>query len=235
VRALSGTRRACSTAKPERPRSMRASRSSLQLAAVVVLAACFALPSEPAVAQGALRANRVRPAAEAAAPSERSVAAARSVLHRLVGRWHFAIWFAGNFDGAPDATGTRDVEALYDELRVQWTEQHDDSSRSQGIIGFDSHSGRFFSSAVYSDGAGVELMAGMLDSAEPLIAFTPLAPGDADRSAMQSFTLALVDQDHFTWRPLDRSWRAVFTRDHDSIGGLGPSDGSECEGSTECQ
>lgn len=145
---------------------------------------------------------------------------ARSLLHQLVGRWRFAIWFAGNFDGPPDASGTRTIAALYDDLRLQWTEQLDSSaSQSQGFLGFDPRSGQFYSSAVYSDGAGVEFLSGTLNAAEPLVTFTPVTPppgGTAPQPArrlMESFTLTLIDPDHFTWAPLDRGWRAVFTRE----------------------
>jgi hypothetical protein len=30
---------------------------------------------------------------------------------------------------------------------------------------------------------------------------------------MEAFTLTVIDPDHFTWAPLDRGWRAVFTRE----------------------
>ena len=136
------------------------------------------------------------------------------MLHQLVGRWRFAIWFAGNFDGPPDATGTRVAAALYDDLRLEWTETHDDSSHSQGVLGFDPRVARFYSSAVYSDGSGVQLLTGTPSPAEPLITFTPLTrAATADRALMESFTLTVIDPDHFTWVPLDRGWRAVFTRE----------------------
>ncbi|PYO86479.1 MAG: hypothetical protein DMD66_13510 [Gemmatimonadetes bacterium] len=50
--------------------------------------------------------------------------------------------------------------------------------------------------------------------AEPFVAFNPIAPasGNAARRGIESFTFRLIDQDHFTWSPIDRSWRAVFTR-----------------------
>src|SRR5947208_16105985 len=50
---------------------------------------------------------------------------ARGILHRLVGTWRFEIWFAGNYGDAPDAAGTRMVKALFDDLRLEWTEQLD--------------------------------------------------------------------------------------------------------------
>jgi len=68
---------------------------------------------------------------------------------------------------------------------------------------------------VYSSGSGVELLTGTLDTAEPFVAFRPIAPasGNGTRQGIESFTLRLIDQDHFTWSPIDRSWRAVFTRE----------------------
>jgi len=189
-------------------------RNRLPIVALILAGASVLAPTRAAIAQGALQA-RARGTAPAPAPAaESALQPARTVLHQLVGRWRFAIWFAGNFDGPPDATGTRVVAALYDDLRVQWTETYDDSSRSQGVLGFDSHLGRFYSSAVYSDGSGVQLLTGDPNQAEPLITFTPLTPASKpDRQLMESFTLTVIDPDHFTWVPLDRGWRAVFTRE----------------------
>jgi hypothetical protein len=126
----------------------------------------------------------------------------------LVGAWRFEVWFAGNFSGVPDASGTRLVTTLFDDLRLQWIEELDHSPiQARGIIGFDLKSGRFFSSAVSSAGPAPEFMAGTLDSAEPLVTFRPLAD-----STDQAFAIALLDADHFRSAALDHSWRAVFTR-----------------------
>ena len=187
-------------------------RNRLPIAAIILAGASVLAPTRAASAQGAqqARARDIAPAATAAP----ALQPARSVLHQLVGRWRFAIWFAGNFDGPPDATGTRVVSALYDDLRLEWTETHDDSSHSQGVLGFDPRVARFYSSAVYSDGSGVQLLSGTPSSAEPLITFRPLTPAaQADQPLMESFTLTVIDPDHFTWVPLDRGWRAVFTRE----------------------
>lgn len=191
-------------------------RNRLPIAALIAGASILA-PTQAASAQGAARtrARETVPAPAVSAPAaESALQPARSVLHQLVGRWRFAVWFAGNFDGPPDATGTRVATTLYDDLRLAWTETHDDSSHSQGILGFDPRVGRFYSSAVYSDGPSVQLLTGTPSPAEPLIAFTPLTPpAGADRRLMESFTLTVIDPDHFTWVPLDRGWRAVFTRE----------------------
>jgi hypothetical protein len=194
-------------------------RNRLPIAAILLAGASVFAPTGAASAQGALQ-TRARviapPPAPPPAPAAESAALqpARSVLHQLVGRWRFAIWFAGNFDGPPDATGTRVAGTLYDDLRLEWTETHDDSSHSQGVLGFDPRAGRFYSSAVYSDGSGVQLLSGTPSPAEPLITFTPLTPAaTADRRLTESFTLTVIDPDHFTWVPLDRGWRAVFTRE----------------------
>jgi uncharacterized protein DUF1579 len=188
-------------------------RNRFPIAALIIVGASLFAPARAVVAQGALQA-RARETAPAPA-AESSLQPAHSVLHQLVGRWRFAIWFAGNFDGPPDASGTRVVDTLYNNLRLQWSEQLDHSaSLSQGIIGFDSETGRFYSSAVYSDGAGVELLSGTVSPSDPLVTFSPVTPAaNADRRQMQSFTLTLIDPDHFTWVPLDRGWRAVFTRE----------------------
>jgi len=186
-------------------------RNRLPIAALILAGASVLAPARAAIAQGALqtRAREIAPAPDA----ESALQPARSVLHQLVGRWRFAIRFAGNFDGPPDATGTRVATALYDDLRLEWTETHDDSSHSQGVLGFDPRVGRFYSSAVYSDGSGVQLLTGAPNPAEPLITFTPLPAPPPDRRLMESFTLTVIDPDHFTWVPLDRGWRAVFTRE----------------------
>ena len=186
-------------------------RNRVPITAIILAGASVLAPTQAASAQGALqtRGRETAPAPDA----ESALQPARSVLHQLVGRWRFAIWFAGNFDGPPDATGTRVVAALYDDLRLEWTETHDDSSHSQGVLGFDPSVGRFYSSAVYSDGSGIQLLTGAPSAAAPLITFTPLPAPQADRRLMESFTLTVIDPDHFTWVPLDRGWRAVFTRE----------------------
>jgi hypothetical protein len=127
-----------------------------------------------------------------------------------VGRWRVEVRFAGNFDGAPDASGTRVVQTVFDDLRLQWTEDVDSSEvRSQGTFGFDARTGRFFSTGLYSGGSGTELLTGTLDRAEPLITFNPAAP----EPGAGSFTLRMVDPDHFIWSPLDHGWRALLTRE----------------------
>lgn len=137
------------------------------------------------------------------------------MLHHLVGRWRFEVRFAGNFDGPPDASGTRVVDTLFGNLRLQWTDIHDDSPlRGQGIIGFDPPTGRFYSSAVLSAGSGMEFLTGTVSRIEPVITLRPVASDSlASQQAMASFTWTMVDTDHFVWAPLDRGWRAVFTRD----------------------
>jgi hypothetical protein len=187
-------------------------RNRLPVAALILAGASVLAPARAALAQGALQARA--PETAPALAAEAALQPARSVLHQLVGRWRFATWFAGNFDGPPDASGTRVVEALYDDLRLQWTETHDDSSESKGVLGFDPRNARFYSSAVYSDGTGVELLTGTPSPIEPVITFTPLASATkGDRRLMESCTLTLIDSDHFTWAPQDRGWRAVFTRE----------------------
>jgi hypothetical protein len=198
---------------------MQPNRSTAHIVALVV-ASTSVIATSSLTAQGTLDRSRTSATTPTAPTRQPAVQPARSLLHQLVGRWRFAIWFAGNFDGPPDAAGTRTIEALYDDLRLQWTEQFDSSaSRSQGVLGFDPRSGQFYSSAVHSDGAGVEILSGTLNAAEPLVTFTPVTapPGGAAlqpaRRLMESFTLTLIDRDHFTWAPLDRGWRAVFTRE----------------------
>jgi len=185
---------------------MFVSRKSVRVAvAVSAIAVSTALASQLS-AQGGPQARRPAPAATALP----SLEPARSILRHLVGRWRVEVRFAGNFDGAPDASGTRVVETVFDDLRLQWTEDVDSSQvRSQGTIGFDSRTGRFFSTGVYSDGSGAELLTGTLDRAEPLITFSPAAPAPG----AGSFTLRMVDPDHFIWSPADRTWRALLTRE----------------------
>lgn len=189
---------------------MFAYRNYVHVAAAVCAIVASTASASTLVAQGGAQARR--PAAAAGLPS---LDPARSMLRHLVGRWRIEIRFAGNFDGAPDASGTRVVDALFDDLRLQWTEQLDSSQvRGQGIIGVDARTGGFYSTAVYSTGTGAELLTGTLDLAEPLITFSPMAPPPGSgRQAMESFALRMVDSDHFTWSPLDRGWRAVWTRE----------------------
>jgi len=155
------------------------------------------------------------PSVDAAAAAARAAALepARSMLRHLVGRWRVEIRFAGNFDGPPDASGTRVVVALFDDLRLQWTEQLDSArTRSQGLLGFDSRTGRFYSSTVDSAGPGAEFLTGSVSLNEPLVTFVPVG-ASSGRDTAGSFTWTMVDQDHFTWAPLDRGWRAVLTRE----------------------
>lgn len=150
------------------------------------------------------------------APEGARLEPARGILHTLVGTWRFEVWFAGNFGGTPDAAGTRVVAPLFDDLRLQWTEQLDRSQvRGQGIIGFDPGSGRFFGSAVYSAGSAPDFLIGVLDGAEPLVTFNPVAISpevSPAELATRSFSLTMLDGDHFRLAALDHGWRAVFTR-----------------------
>ena len=185
---------------------MSASRNSVRVAVLVSAIAVSTATASQLRAQGGPQARR-----PAAAPTALpSLEPARSILRHLVGRWRVEVRFAGNFDGAPDASGTRVIQAMFDDLRLEWTEAVDSSAvRSQGTIGFDSRSGRFFSTGIYSDGSGAELLTGTLDRAEPVITFSPAAPAPG----AGSFTLRMVDADHFLWSPLDHGWRAVLTRE----------------------
>ena len=125
VRASVGT---CRALKP----GMHASRSSIHIALALVATSLIA-PARPVAAQGGPKTTRAAAATPSTDADQPSLQPARSVLRQLVGRWRFATWFAGNFDGPPDASGTRLVDTLYDDLRIQWTEQLDSSaSRSQG-------------------------------------------------------------------------------------------------------
>jgi hypothetical protein len=158
----------------------------------------------------------VAPTARAAPPARALLEPARSILRSLVGGWRFEIWFAGNIDGPPDASGTRVIKTLYDDLRVEWTEELDHSPiRGQGIVGFDERTSRFFGISVDSAGSGAEFMTGILEEDEPLITFRPLSlePGvSTAEQLVRSSALSILDPNHFTWTALDRGWRAVFTR-----------------------
>ncbi len=126
-----------------------------------------------------------------------------------------AIWFAGNFSGTPDVSGIRVLKALFDDLRLEWTEVLDHSQvQGQGIVGFDPSSDRFFSTSVYNVGSAPELLTGILDDAQPSITFYPISisPGAGEPPPAPSSTLAVLDHDHFGWTAQDRAWRAVFTR-----------------------
>src|SRR3989442_10486146 len=86
--------------------------------------------------------GRGRPSATVAGPSSH-LQPARGILGDLVGNWQFQIWFAGNFSGTPDASGIRVMKALFDDLRLEWTEVLDHSQvQGQGLVGFDPSSDR---------------------------------------------------------------------------------------------
>jgi len=184
-------------------------------AALSALAVGAAAPQRLA-AQGGERLNRATDPESPASLEPAHPQPARGMLRTLVGTWRFEMWFAGNFDGVPDASGTRVVKPLFDDLRLQWTEQLDHSTmQGQGMLGFDPGSDRFFSSAVYNGGSAPEFMTGTLDTAEPLVTFSPVATGagtSPSQRLVQSSVLSVLDQNHFTWVALDRGWRAVFTR-----------------------
>ncbi len=184
--------------------------------AVCVLAAAAAFAPGLA-AQGAKEATgRGRPTPPAAHPASH-LQPARGILGDLVGAWRFEIWFAGNFSGTPDVSGIRVAKALFDDLRLEWTEVLDHSYvQGQGLVGFDPSSDRFFSTAVYNVGSAPELMTGILDDAQPSITFSAISispgAGEPPPPPPAASTLAVVDRDHFTWTAQDRGWRAVFTR-----------------------
>jgi hypothetical protein len=179
---------------------------------VLAAAAAFA---PGLAAQGAKEANgRGRPSAPVAHPTSH-LQPARGMLGDLAGTWRFEIWFAGNFSGTPDVSGIRVLKALFDDLRLEWTEVLDHSQvQGQGLVGFDPSSDRFFSTAVYNVGSAPELLTGILDDAQPSITFyaISISPAAGDPAPLPFSTLAVLDHDHFTWTAQDRGWRAVFTR-----------------------
>ena len=186
---------------------------------VAVLTAALTFAGVPALtAQGGGQASRSAAVAPLAPLTRSGLAPARSILQRLVGTWRFEIWFAGNIEGPPDVSGTRVVSALFDDLRVEWIESIDHSPvHGQGIMGFDSRSERFFSTAVFNAGSGAELMTGTLDLADGRITFTPIdlaSPPDSNpaEQVARSSALSMLDANHFSWVALDRAWRALFTR-----------------------
>src|SRR5437660_12255052 len=167
-------------------------------------------------AQGNERLDRTTDMIPSASAEPSHLEPARGILRTLVGTWRFEIWFAGNYGGASDASGTRVVKALFDDLRLEWTEQLDHSTiAGQGVLGFDPGSDRFFSSAVYSAGAAPEFMTGSRDAAEPVVTFTPILPApaaSAGQPVVPASIMTMLDQNHFAWTARDRAWRAVFTR-----------------------
>jgi hypothetical protein len=179
---------------------------------VLAAAAAFA---PGLAAQGAKQANgRGRSSAPVAHPTSH-LEPARGMLGDLAGTWRFEIWFAGNFSGTPDVSGIRVLKALFDDLRLEWTEVLDHSQvQGQGLVGFDPSSDRFFSTAVYNVGSAPELLTGILDDAQPSITFyaISISPAAGDPPPLPFSTLAVLDHDHFTWTAQDRGWRAVFTR-----------------------
>jgi hypothetical protein len=190
-------------------------RTGLHIAAIIAGLTTAWAPS--LAAQGGAQNRRAAAVAAAAAedasaPSATSPVAvelAGGLLKTLMGTWRFEVRFAGNFTGAPDASGTRVFAAMFDDSRLEWTESLDSSAMAaRGIVGFDPRSGEFYSTAVNSSGPGIELLTGSMDLSEPLVLFTP-----SSKSRDASYTLRVIDADHFMWAPLDRGWRAVFTRE----------------------
>ncbi|PYP39994.1 MAG: hypothetical protein DMD48_04835 [Gemmatimonadetes bacterium] len=154
-------------------------RKEMHIGAIVAVAM---LAAQSLAAQGGAQQRRAPLAAVSAAASTDAAGTtgtltlqlAGELLKTLAGKWRFEVRFAGNFTGAPDGSGTRVFAALFDSLRLEWRETVDSSSASaQGIMGFDPNNGRFYSTAVYSSGSGVELLTGSLDMAEPFVAFNP--------------------------------------------------------------
>jgi hypothetical protein len=190
-------------------------RRGLHIGAII--AGLTTVATLPVAAQGGALNRRaaavaVAAAEDASAPSATSPVAielAGGLLKTLMGTWRFEVRFAGNFTGAPDASGTRVFAAMFDDSRLEWTESLDSSAMAaRGIVGFDPRSGEFYSTAVNSSGPGIELLTGSMDLSEPLVLFTPNS-----KSRDASYTLRVIDADHFMWAPLDRGWRAVFTRE----------------------
>lgn len=179
-----------------------------------VLAVAVALAPGLA-AQGAKEASgRTKAGATVARPASH-LPPARGIVGNLAGTWRFEIWFAGNFSSTPDVTGIRVLRALFDDLRLEWTEVLDHSgAQGQGLLGFDPASDRFFSTSVYNVGSAPELLTGVLDDAQPSITFYPISilPAAGEPPPAPSSTLAVLDRDHFTWTAQDRAWRAVFSR-----------------------
>src|SRR5437667_2157384 len=116
--------------------------------------AAAALFAPGLAAQGAKEATgRGRPSATAVQPTSH-LEPARGMLGDLVGTWRFEIWFAGNFSGTPAVSGIRVVKALFDDLRVQWTEVLDHSQvQGQGLVGFVPSSAGSFGPALYTVGS----------------------------------------------------------------------------------
>jgi hypothetical protein len=177
------------------------------------------LASQSAVAQGGEQEAALAGITTAVPAARSHLEPARRLLGTLVGTWRFELRLAGNYDGPPDASGTRVVRELFDDLRLEWTEELDHSGlRGLGVLGFDPKSNRFFSNAVYSSGYAPELLSGRLDDAGPLITFNaiPNDPGagteDGADPRTPASSLTFVDRDHLMWTAADRGWRAVYTR-----------------------
>ena len=201
------TRQAMRINAPRLHRTVALALSALALAAIAPLRLA---------AQGNERLGRATDLVSSASAEPSHLEPARGILRTLVGTWRFEIWFAGNYGGAPDASGTRVVKALFDDLRLEWTEQLDHSTiAGQGVLGFDPGTDRFFSSAVYSAGAAPEFLTGTLDAAEPLVTFSSMLPAPTagpGQPVGPASIMTMLDQNHFAWTARDRAWRAMFTR-----------------------
>src|SRR5205814_8280179 len=201
------TRRVMKINAPRLHRTVALALSALAVAAIAPLRLA---------AQGNERLGRATDLVSSASAEPSHLEPARGILRTLVGTWRFEIWFAGNYGGAPDASGTRVVKALFDDLRLEWTEQLDHSTiAGQGVLGFDPGTDRFFSSAVYSAGAAPEFLTGTLDAAEPLVTFSSMLPAPTagpGQPVGPASIMTMLDQNHFAWTARDPAWRAMFTR-----------------------
>lgn len=177
------------------------------------LLAGVTLITQTAPAQGGQQIGALTAVTGAASGTRSHLEPARRLLGTLVGTWRFELWLAGNYDGPPDAAGMRVVRELFDDLRLEWSEELDDSGlRGQGVLGFDPKSNRFFSNAVYSAGYAPEILSGRLDDAGPLITFSTLADAPGASAGEPTSALTIVDRDHLMWTAIDRGWRTVYTR-----------------------
>src|SRR2546423_13980526 len=104
---------------PRLYRTVALALSALALAAIAPLRLA---------AQGNERLGRKTDLVSSASAEPSHLEPARGILRTLVGTWRFEIWFAGNYGGAPDASGTRGVKTLFDDLRLEWTGPPDPST-----------------------------------------------------------------------------------------------------------
>ena len=138
------------------------------------------------------------------AQQERDDVAAK-ILAALEGEWRFELG---------GRTGTRTVRTVFPRILVSWSERFDDgSTRGEGLLGYDSQKGEFFSSSVHDVPGAYGMMVGRFDPEERAVTYVPLHSGEGE--APHRVLFEMKDEDAFSYTMLqqvdDGSWAERWT------------------------